>query len=78
MQKKNFELPFKTSSTPGSWNYSLPKEKLIKVLEGMDQNTTGTVDELRKMFGTFFKTHPTHTSSRSVSPTSPTTDPTQP
>lgn len=71
------EFSLKTPSVPVSWIYSLPKEKLIKVLEGMDQDTAGTVDELRKRLSTFLKTNPTQTSSRPTSPTPPTTDPTQ-
>ncbi|KAK9751591.1 Retrotransposon gag protein [Popillia japonica] len=43
----------------------------------MDQDTAGTVDELRKRLSTFLKTNPTQTSSRPTSPTPPTTDPTQ-
>ncbi|KAK9737998.1 Retrotransposon gag protein [Popillia japonica] len=74
---ETLELAFQTSSVPVSWIYSLPKDKLIKVLEGMDQDTAGTVDELRKRLSTFLKAISTQTSSRPASPTPPNTNPTQ-
>ncbi|KAI4468091.1 hypothetical protein MML48_2g00016492 [Holotrichia oblita] len=65
------------SKTSVSWIYSLPKEKLIRILEGLDQSTTGTVDELRKRLSTFLKARPVQ-SSRPSSPPPPIMNPVDP
>lgn len=64
--------PLKVPGTAVSWIYSLPKEKLIRILEGIDQTTTGTVDELKKRLSTFLNCNRPQTS-RTLSPTPPAT-----